>query len=84
MKILVSGFDPFGGRGKFANLFLSVIMLQVLQTGFTILNFSPFIKNLTWGAALIFVMIVNRLLEYKTSVNCKSSHDNKDNNISKK
>lgn len=84
LVVVLAGFDPFGGRGKFANLFLSVIMLQVLQTGFTILNFSPFIKNLTWGAALIFVMIVNRLLEYKTYVNCKSSHDNKDNNIFKK
>ncbi|RFT24149.1 ABC transporter permease, partial [Gardnerella vaginalis] len=50
LVVVLAGFDPFGGRGKFANLFLSVIMLQVLQTGFTILNFSPFIKNLTWGA----------------------------------
>lgn len=66
LVVVLAGFDPFGGRGKFTNLLLAVIMLQVLQTGFTILNFSPFIKNLTWGAALIIVMVIGRFLDIRS------------------
>ncbi|MBW3081351.1 ABC transporter permease [Bifidobacterium sp. 79T10] len=63
LVVVLAGFDPFGGRGRFGNLLLAVVMLQVLQTGFTILNFSPFVKNLAWGAALIIVMVLSRGLE---------------------
>lgn len=65
LVVVLAGFDPFGGRGKFSNLLLAVIMLQVLQTGFTILNFSPFVKNLAWGSALIIVMVISRALELR-------------------
>lgn len=61
LVVVLAGFDPFGGRGKMGNLLLAVCMLQIMQTGFTILNFSPFVKNLAWGGALIIVMIINRL-----------------------
>ena len=62
LVVVLAGFDPFGGRGRFGNLLLAVIMLQVLQTGFTILNFSPFVKNLAWGSALVIVMVLSRAL----------------------
>ena len=67
LVVVLAGFDPFGGRGRFGNLLLAVIMLQVLQTGFTILNFSPFVKNLAWGSALVIVMVLSRAFELRAN-----------------
>lgn len=60
--ILVSvlgGVDPDGGSGNISGLIMGIIILQVLQSGFNILSFSPFSKKVIWGLILILVMVIN-------------------------
>ena len=35
--------------------------MQVLSSGFNLLHVSSFLKDLTWGALLVFVMVLNTL-----------------------
>ena len=58
LVVVLAGFDPDGGRGRIANLALAVVLLQVLQSAFSILQLSPFAKDLVWGGILLVVMIV--------------------------
>lgn len=56
---VLGGVDPSGGYGSISGLVLGIIMLQILQSGFNILAFSPFSKNVIWGLMLILVMVLN-------------------------
>jgi simple sugar transport system permease protein len=38
---------------------MGIITLQILQSGFNILSFSPFFKKVIWGLILILVMVIN-------------------------
>jgi len=56
---VLGGVDPSGGYGNISGLVMGIIVLQILQSGFNILSFSPFFKNVVWGLMLILVMILN-------------------------
>ncbi|MDI9607533.1 MAG: ABC transporter permease [Atribacterota bacterium] len=56
---VLGGVDPSGGYGNISGLVIGIIMLQILQSGFNILAFSPFSKNVIWGLMLILVMVLN-------------------------
>jgi len=56
---VLGGVDPTGGSGKISGLVMGIITLQVLQSGFNILSFSPFFKKVIWGLILILVMVIN-------------------------
>jgi len=56
---VLGGVDPTGGSGKVSGLIMGIITLQVLQSGFNILAFSPFFRKVIWGLILILVMIIN-------------------------
>jgi simple sugar transport system permease protein len=56
---VLGGINPSGGSGKALGLFLSIITLQFLSSGFNILHVSPFLKDLTWGFLLVFIMVLN-------------------------
>ena len=56
---VLGGVDPSGGYGNISGLVMGIIVLQILQSGFNILSFSPFFKNVVWGLMLIIVMILN-------------------------
>ncbi len=58
---VLAGVDPYGGKGKVFNVFLALILLQALQSAFTIWQFSPFAKSLVWGSALLIIMGLRRL-----------------------
>jgi simple sugar transport system permease protein len=58
---VLGGVNPSGGSGKAVGLLLSIITLQFLSSGFNILHVSPFLKDLTWGALLVFIMVLNVL-----------------------
>lgn len=62
LVVVLAGFDPFGGRGKLVGLALGLVMLQSLSSAFTILRFGPFMKVFIWGAMLLAVMVVTRIL----------------------
>ena len=56
---VLAGFDPDGGRGRVSNVLIAVAVLQSLQSAFSIMGYSPFAKNLVWGALLLVVMVLN-------------------------
>jgi len=37
---------------------MGIFILQVLQSGFNILSFSPFFKKFIWGVMLLLVMVI--------------------------
>ena len=59
LVVVLAGFNPYGGRGRVVSLALGLILLQSLQSAFTILQFNPYVKNLIWGSMLLLVMVVN-------------------------
>jgi simple sugar transport system permease protein len=59
----LGGVNPNGGKGKVIGVVMAIIVLQILQSGFTLLNFPPYIKSLIWGSVLIIVMILNFVID---------------------
>lgn len=58
----LGGVNPNGGRGKVLGVVIAIIVLQMLQSGFTLLNFAPYIKSLIWGSVLVAVMMVDYII----------------------
>ena len=56
---VIGGINPNGGRGKIFGVCIAIILLQMLQSGFNILGFEPYIKKLIWGVVLVGVMMLN-------------------------
>jgi simple sugar transport system permease protein len=55
---VLGGVDPFGGFGKVLGLLLSILLLQVISTGFNLLGLSPHLTEAIWGATLIFAIFI--------------------------
>ncbi|QGH68156.1 ABC transporter permease [Pseudactinotalea sp. HY158] len=62
LVVVLAGFDPYGGRGRVASLVLGLVLLQSLQSAFTILRFDPYMKTFIWGAALLLIMVIHHVL----------------------
>lgn len=60
---ILGGVDPSGGFGSVIGVVMAIIILQVLQSGFNILSFSPFFKKFIWGLMLLVVMVINFFVE---------------------
>ena len=59
LSILISvlgGVDPYGGFGKVSSVVLAVLSLQC---GLNMLQVSNFAVDMTWGALLLLVMVIN-------------------------
>jgi simple sugar transport system permease protein len=56
---ILGGVAPAGGKGKVLNVIFGVFILQCIASGFNILGFSNYIRNVIYGVVLIIVMIVN-------------------------
>ncbi len=54
---IMGGVHPNGGRGNVLCVVFSVLTLQCIASGFNILNFSNYVRNIIYGAVLILVMI---------------------------
>lgn len=67
LVVVLAGFDPYGGRGRVASLFVGLVMLQSLQSAFTMMQFDPFMKKFIWGAMLLAVMIVNHTVNRRAA-----------------
>lgn len=59
LVVVLAGFNPYGGRGRVVSILLALVLLQFLQSAFTMLAFTPFAKNMVWGGMLLFVMVIN-------------------------
>lgn len=62
---VLGGIDPDGGRGKIFGVALSIVVIQFLQSAFTILQFTPYAKKLIWGVLLLLVMAVKHVIDNK-------------------
>jgi len=62
LVIVLGGVNPNGGFGTVTGVVIGVIILQLLQSGFNILAFSPFFKKFVWGVILLLVMVVNFII----------------------
>jgi simple sugar transport system permease protein len=56
LAAVLGGIDPFGGFGKIAGLMISLIILQVISSGFNLLGLSQYLTLAIWGLTLIGVM----------------------------
>ena len=56
---VLGGTDPYGGFGKVSGLVLAVLSLQFLSSGLNMLQISNFAVEMTWGALLLIVMVIN-------------------------
>lgn len=56
LAIILGGTDPNGGFGRVTGVVLALIALQVLSTGFNLMNISQHVSLAMWGAVLIVVL----------------------------
>ena len=60
LAAILGGVDPYGGFGRIAGLFVALWILQVIASGFNLLNISPHLGLASWGLILLAVMAVKR------------------------
>lgn len=61
LAAILGGVNPYGGFGRVLGLFIALWILQVIASGFNLLNISPHLALASWGLILIFVMAVKRV-----------------------
>ena len=62
LAAILGGVDPYGGFGKVGGLFVALSILQVVASGFNLMNVSPHLALASWGTILLLVMAVKRLV----------------------
>ena len=65
--VILGGVNPNGGKGKVGGVVLSIMILQMISSAFSILRFSSFIRDFVWGVVLIIVMVANYWMMYHPS-----------------
>ncbi len=58
LAAVLGGVDPNGGFGKVLGLVLSLVLLQIISTGFNLLGFSPHLTQAIWGATMVLAIAV--------------------------
>ena len=61
--VVLGGINPNGGFGTVTGVILATTVLQMVASGFNALRFSQFFYLVSQGGVLIFVMILNVVLE---------------------
>jgi simple sugar transport system permease protein len=61
--VVLGGVNPMGGFGTVTGVILATVVLQMVSSGFNALRFSQFLYLAAQGGVLIFVMILNVVLE---------------------
>jgi simple sugar transport system permease protein len=59
LVVVLAGFNPFGGKGRVLNIFIALILLQLVATSINAFGLSPYHRNLTFGLILLVVMGIN-------------------------
>jgi len=57
LACFLGGVDPFGGFGRVAPVFVSLLILQMLSSGLNLLGASQHLATAVWGLFLIAVMV---------------------------
>jgi simple sugar transport system permease protein/ribose transport system permease protein len=58
LAAVLGGVDPNGGFGKVLGLVLSLVLLQVISTGFNLLGLSQHLTQAIWGATMILAIAI--------------------------
>jgi simple sugar transport system permease protein len=61
LAAILGGIDPYGGFGRIAGLFVALIILQVIASGFNIMGLSPHLALTSWGLMLLLVIAIKRI-----------------------
>ena len=61
LAAILGGIDPYGGFGRIAGLFVALIILQVIASGFNIMGLSPHLALASWGGILLLVIAIKRV-----------------------
>lgn len=61
MIAVLGGISPSGGKGRLYGVFIATFCLQIMQTAFTLWQFSPYSKKLIWGMMLLAIMLINMI-----------------------
>lgn len=61
LAAILGGIDPYGGFGRIAGLFIALIVLQVIASGFNIMGLSPHLALTSWGLMLLLVIAIKRI-----------------------
>lgn len=61
LAAVLGGINPMGGFGKVGGLVLALVLLQVVSTGFNLLDLSAFLTLAIWGVILLAVGGLARL-----------------------
>ncbi len=60
---VLGGINPNGGRGRVTNVIIGILILQMLQSAFTLFAFSPYARRMIFGFLLLLIMVVNYFLD---------------------
>ncbi|HEY3146600.1 MAG TPA: hypothetical protein VGJ75_09625, partial [Dongiaceae bacterium] len=61
LAAILGGIDPYGGFGRIGGLFVALWILQVIASGFNLMDISPHLALASWGFILLLVMAAKRL-----------------------
>jgi simple sugar transport system permease protein len=59
---ILGGVSPTGGKGTVRGVVLGIFILQFISSGFNIIGFSNFFRNVIWGGMLILVTVMNIII----------------------
>jgi len=65
LAAILGGVDPYGGFGRISGLFLSLLILQTVSSGFNLLGLSAQLALASWGAILILAIAIQRSVEWR-------------------
>lgn len=58
LVVILGGVSTIGGTGNITGVVFSVLILRVISSGFNIMGFSNYMRNVIWGSLLIIVAIL--------------------------
>lgn len=61
LAAILGGIDPYGGFGKISGLFIALIVLQMLSSGFNLLGLDVYLSIASWSLILLAVIALRRL-----------------------
>jgi len=61
LACFLGGTDPFGGTGNLSGMVFSVIILQLISTGVTLLRMDPYFIDAMWGMLIILLIVINKI-----------------------
>jgi len=64
LACFLGGVNPFGGVGRVSQVFLALVILQLLSSGLNLLGANQHLATAVWGLLLIAVMVLRWLVQH--------------------